>query len=166
MSMGPSSAKATPVSFAAASSLPTSATTSVVGISADPQWTGTVILAPIPPPHLLLPNRPAQAVQNFSPTDFLSELDYFRALRYPLTEIVGMAPGPAVRERFATEEAGVLAPAAETPATPVVVGTSTENDTGIPSWERSSGHRLLVGDADKREAVRESGQVGLFCFTS
>ena len=114
----------------------------------------------------MLANRPELAVRNVSPTDLVSEFDYFRDLGYPETEIAGMAQRAAQRERIATAEAAVAAAAAETPATPVALPPSTVPDTGIPSWVLPVAHRLLVGDADQREALRESGQVGLVCFPS
>ena len=80
ISVSPPSSNATPASFAASSSLPTSATTSLVGIPAERPWTGTFILAPMPPPHVLLANRPELAVRNVSPTDLVSVFDYFRDL--------------------------------------------------------------------------------------
>ena len=143
MSLSPPSSKATPASFVAASSLPTSATTSLVGIPPERPWTGTFILAPIPPPHVLLANRPDLAVRNVSPTDLVAEFDYFRDLGYLETEIAGMAKGAPQRERFATAEAVVAAAAAETPATPVALSPSTLPDIGIPSWVQPTAHRLL-----------------------
>ena len=101
-----------PASSAAVSSLPTSATASLVGIAPDRPWTGWVILAPILPPHVLLANRHELAVRNVSPTDLVSEYDYFRELGYPETEIAGKAQRAAQRERFTTAEAAVGAAAA------------------------------------------------------
>ena len=85
---------------------------------------------------------------------------------YPETEIAGKAKRAAQRERLATAGAAVPAAAAETPARPVALPPSTVPDTGIPSWVQPTAHRLLVGDVDQREALRESGQVGLVCFPS
>ena len=96
----------------------------------------------------------------------MSQFDYFRDLGYPETDIAGMAQRAAQRERLPTAEAAVAAAAAETPATPVALPTSTVPNTGIPSWLQQTAHRLLVGDLDQREALRESGQVGLVCFPS
>ena len=75
MSVNSPSSEATPASSAAASSVTTSATASLVGIPPDRPWTGTFILPPIPPPHVLLANRPELAVRNVSPTDLVSEFD-------------------------------------------------------------------------------------------
>ena len=68
-----------------------------------------------------------------------------------------MAQRAAQRERLATAEAAVAAAAAETPATPVALPPSTVPNTGIPSWVQRTAHRLLIGDADQRQALRESG---------
>ena len=72
-----------------------------------------------------------------------------------------MAERAAQRERLATAEAVVVAAPAETPAKPVALFPSAVANTGIPSWVQPTAHRQLVGDADQREALRESGQVGL-----
>ena len=77
-----------------------------------------------------------------------------------------MAQRAAQRERLAAPEAAVAAASAENPETPVALHPSTGTNIGIPSWVQPSAHRLLVGDADQSDALRESAQVGLVCFTS
>ena len=96
----------------------------------------------------------------------MAEFDYFRDLGYPEREIAGMAQRAAQPERLATAEAAVAAQAGETPAKSVALPPTTVPDTGIPSWVKPVGHRLLVGDSDQREALRECCHMGLVCFPS
>ena len=104
MSVNSPSSEATPASSAAASSVSTSAKASLFGIPPDRLWTGTIILVPIPPPYVLLANRAELEVRNVTPTDLVSEVDYFRDLGYPETEIAGIPQAAAQRVRVATEK--------------------------------------------------------------
>ena len=115
---------------------------------------------------MLFANRPELAVCNVSPTDLVAEFVYFRDMGYPETEIAGMAQRAQQRERLATAETAVAAAAPESPATPIALPPSTVPDTGIASWVQPRAHRLLIGDAEKLEALRDSSQVGLLCFPS
>ena len=120
----------------------------------------------MPPPHVLLGNRPKIAVRSVSQTDLVALFDFFLDLGYPDTEIAGMVQRAAQHKRLETAEAAVALAAAETPATSVALPLTTVPVTVIPSYEQLAAHRLLVRDADQREALRGSGQLGLVCFHS
>ena len=96
----------------------------------------------------------------------MADLDYFRDLGYCETEIAGMAQCGYHRERLATVEAAVPVAAPETPATSIALPPTTVADTDIHSWVQLAVQRLLFGDSDQREALMESGQMGLGCFRS
>ena len=80
-------------------------------------------------------------------------------------KIAGIAQCAAQGERVATAEAAVPAAGAE-PLERQWPYPLQLPITGLPSWIQLTAHRLLVGDADQQEALRESGQVGLVCFHS
>ena len=96
----------------------------------------------------------------------MAHFDFFLELGYPESEIVGMAQRALQGERLAAAEAAVAAAAEQTPATSVALPPSTAPNTGITCSVQPVAYRLLLGDAEQREALGETGQASVVCFPS